>query len=41
MCLLHNDFRLHRLGYTTTPGEWARAAIEVAKRKTDNQLELF
>lgn len=41
MCLLHNDFRLHKLGYTTTPGEWAQAVIEVATKTSDNQLALF
>ncbi|AID58926.1 hypothetical protein PBI_GAIA_107 [Mycobacterium phage Gaia] len=33
ICLLRNDFRLHKLGYTTEPGDWARAALEMAKRK--------
>jgi len=44
ICLLQNDFRLHKLGYTTTPGEWAAAAITLAKRETDadpDQLSLF
>ena len=41
ICLLHNDFRLHKLGYTTTPGEWAQAAIDVTTRKSKDQLELF
>jgi len=41
ICLLNNDFRLHKLGYTTTPGEWAQAAIEVARRENTDQLELF
>lgn len=40
-CLLNNDFRLHKLGYTTTPGEWAQAAIDVSARQSDDQLELF
>jgi len=41
ICLLQNDFRLHKLGYTTTPGEWAQAVIDVDRRTADNQLELF
>lgn len=40
MCLLNNDFRLHKLGYTTTPGEWAQAAIEVTKR-VESEPTLF
>jgi hypothetical protein len=43
MCLLNNDFRLHKLGYTTTPGEWAQAAIDLAatKRCEPEQPSLF
>jgi predicted phosphoadenosine phosphosulfate sulfurtransferase len=41
MCLLNNDFRLHKLGYTTTPGEWAQAAIAVSSQKSDDQISLF
>jgi len=41
MCLLHNDFRLHKLGYTTNPGEWARAVIAESRATDDDQLELF
>lgn len=41
ICLLHNDFRLHKLGYTTTPGEWAQAAIDMSQQETDTQLRLF
>lgn len=40
LCLLRNDFRLHKLGYTTTPGEWAQAAITLADRPAD-ELSLF
>jgi len=40
ICLLQNDFRLHKLGYTTTPGEWAKAAIELSKRQVE-QPTLF
>jgi hypothetical protein len=39
--LLHNDFRLHKLGYTTTPGEWAQAAIDIANGGNGDQLALF
>jgi hypothetical protein len=31
--LLNNDFRLHKLGYTTVPGEWAQAALDLAARE--------
>jgi len=41
MCLLNNDFRLHKLGYTTTPGEWAQAAINSAHRVEPEQPSLF
>jgi hypothetical protein len=41
MCLLNNDFRLHKLGYTTTPGEWAQAAINLAQRVEPEQPSLF
>lgn len=41
MCLLNNDFRLHKLGYTTTPGEWAQAAIDMSAEKSTDQLPLF
>ena len=41
ICLLQNDFRLHKLGYTTTPGEWAQAAIELSNRQIDTQESLF
>jgi hypothetical protein len=42
MCLLNNDFRLHKLGYTTTPGEWAQAAIDLAARRVEpEQPSLF
>jgi len=41
-CLLANDFRLHKLGYTTTPGEWAQAVLDLARQDTDpDQLTLF
>lgn len=36
ICLLNNDLRLHKLGYTTTPGEWAQAAIDIAGRRDDD-----
>jgi hypothetical protein len=39
MCLLNNDFRLHKLGYTTTPGDWARAVIELSDHKNDQNLD--
>ena len=45
ICLLNNDFRLHKLGYTTTPGEWAQAALDIAERAKAaaevEQLSLF
>jgi hypothetical protein len=41
MCLLNNDFRLHKLGYTTTPGEWAQAAIDLAAHREPEQPSLF
>jgi predicted phosphoadenosine phosphosulfate sulfurtransferase len=41
ICLLQNDFRLHKLGYTTTPGEWAQAAIELSNRQESAQESLF
>jgi predicted phosphoadenosine phosphosulfate sulfurtransferase len=43
ICLLNNDFRLHKLGYTTTPGEWAQAAIDLAvtKSREPEQPSLF
>jgi hypothetical protein len=42
MCLLNNDFRLHKLGYTTIPGEWAQAAIAIAARDAEpEQPTLF
>ena len=33
--LLQNDFRLHKLGYTTTPGEWAQTVINMSARNDD------
>jgi predicted phosphoadenosine phosphosulfate sulfurtransferase len=33
LCLLNNDFRLHKLGYTTVPGEWAQAALDLAAQE--------
>jgi hypothetical protein len=44
LCLLNNDFRLHKLGYTTVPGEWAQAALDLAVRESEaptDQLALF
>jgi 5-methylcytosine-specific restriction protein A len=41
ICLLQNDFRLHKLGYTTTPGEWAQAALDLSRESASDQLPLW
>jgi predicted phosphoadenosine phosphosulfate sulfurtransferase len=41
ICLLHNDFHLHKIGYTTAPGVWAQAAMDLSKTDNDGQLRMF
>ena len=44
LCLLNNDLRLHKLGYTTMPREWAQAALDLAARESKlptAQIALF
>lgn len=40
LCILQNDLKLHKLGYTTVPGAHAKAVLDMAKVDV-NELRLF